>query len=153
MLIIFYKNIFYSTETHNNLAKLSALYHNTVRIGIGTENRLQGFLIILMEELLLSKGFNFLIQEVQKTLITLSHCSGNGIIVSQGLNAYSKARIGLSPSNYLGVVGGESVSSSVQKCIVSIRIGIILLQLNFRMICLKISLRSGSLGNNQRLSL
>ena len=144
MLIVFYKNIFYSTETHNNLAKLSALNYNAVRIGIGTENRLQSFLIILMEELLLSKGFNFLVQEVQKAFITLSHCSGNGIIISQGLHANGKARMDLAQA-MTSVLSVEKASPlPVQECIVSIRIGIILLELHLRVILLKIGLCRGA---------
>ena len=65
-----------------SLFYFSAFHDNAVRILFRSENRLQGLLIVLMEELLLSERFNLLIQKIQKRRIALRNRGGNGIVVS-----------------------------------------------------------------------
>ena len=95
-----------------------------------------------MEEVLLTQLHDFVVQPVEQLLVALLHSRSDGVLIAKFGDAHLETLVGLGPSQYFGVVGGESVATAVE-----------LLQLDVGLVLLEVAFGGGALGDDQRLAL
>ena len=106
-----------------------------------------------MEEVLLTQLHDFVVQPVEQLLVALLHSRSDGVLIAEFGDADLESLVGLGPSQYLGIVGGESVATTIEQRIVGIGVLVVLLQLDVGLVLLEVAFGGGTLGDDQRLAL
>ena len=103
-----------------------------------------------MEELFVREGLDLVIDPVQQGLIPLGDCRGDGILAAEGRDSYRISRILQRIGDDFRVVIGPGSGIPVFQRVLRIRVGVILLKSDLRVVLDQVVLCSGA-GNDDHL--